>query len=327
MKVGIISPFFFGFHTDIANELERQGNEVFLYNERFSDGKIAKVSLRFFPLFVKNKVDRYYANMLKDIEDKNLQKIIVIKGEAVPIWFLKLLREREINVVYYLYDSVKNNAFMLEKSFYFDRVYTFDNHDAEAYNWRLLPLYIRSYSIQGSTIEPLENRYNKNVFFIGTLHGDRFALAKKFISDNQNLLDNINLKIYFYSPSRVITVKNILQYGFYHKDYIIIRHRPFSKKELDVIMEKSKAVLDFHHPNQTGLTARTWEAIEHGKKIITTNSMIKTYDIYDPELFALIDRENMKIDLEWLLNSYSISVERLEKYTLKEFVRILMEGD
>jgi len=61
-------------------------------------------------------------------------------------------------------------------------------------------------------------------------------------------------------------------------------------------MKKSKIVIDIQHPNQTGLTMRTIEAIGSYTKILTTNHDIINYDFYNPNNVLIIDRNNPQFD-------------------------------
>ena len=41
---------------------------------------------------------------------------------------------------------------------------------------------------------------------------------------------------------------------------------------------------------------RTFEAIGSGKKVITTNSEVKKYPFYSPDVFYVVDRNNIVLD-------------------------------
>ena len=51
----------------------------------------------------------------------------------------------------------------------------------------------------------------------------------------------------------------------------------------------SNVVLDLPYPGQTGYTHRLIEALANGKKVITTNTLVKNERFFNPEQIHLID--------------------------------------
>jgi hypothetical protein len=83
-------------------------------------------------------------------------------------------------------------------------------------------------------------------------------------------------------------------------------------------MSSCQAVLDIHHPGQSGLTMRTFEVLASGKKLITTNENVRNHDFYDPTLISIIDRNNPIINLNFLeLESKVISQSFFSMYSCK----------
>ena len=62
------------------------------------------------------------------------------------------------------------------------------------------------------------------------------------------------------------------------------------------------------------------------RKLMTTNTNIKQYDFYRPEDQIVIDRHNVKIDVEKLKQTYvDIPDDVYQKYSLRSWVREIFE--
>lgn len=61
----------------------------------------------------------------------------------------------------------------------------------------------------------------------------------------------------------------------------------------------SNVVLDLPFQEQTGYTHRLIEALANGKKVITTNSNIKTENFYKSDQIKVIDFINPEFDYKW----------------------------
>jgi hypothetical protein len=71
----------------------------------------------------------------------------------------------------------------------------------------------------------------------------------------------------------------------------------FTKVDSNALM---KAILDIEHPNQRGLTMRTFETMGAQKKLVTTNALIAEYDFFDTSNICILDRKNPKIPKDFL---------------------------
>lgn len=292
-----ISPRFFNLEDYIFEELKNRFDNVYFYDERINNSKLNKILLRKFPSVKKMTLDRYYAKIFNQINE-HTEFIFVIKAENLPVWFLKKVKETYPNIIliHYMYDPISNYPKILEKVKYFDKCMTFDEADAMKYNWIHRPLFY----------PPLIDEYRDNKketkytgAFIGTLHSDR-AIVMDNIKKNLPNKQKDHLYIYFYIP-----LYSMFYYGKYLKRNFKNMHlrnvstTPIPASETYEIMSRSEFIIDIHHDNQTGLTARTLESIGMRKKLITTNPNIIKYDFFDPTNILVIDKNNVKIDKEW----------------------------
>jgi hypothetical protein len=98
-----------------------------------------------------------------------------------------------------------------------------------------------------------------------------------------------------------------------------------SKESIFTIFSESNCIIDIQHPNQSGLTMRTLEAVGARKKIITTNPNVMRYDIYDPANIQVVDRLNPEVDARFFHTAYvKLPDEVYQKYAIENFLLDLL---
>ena len=96
---------------------------------------------------------------------------------------------------------------------------------------------------------------------------------------------------------------------------------PMSQNDLLNLYRKSRIIVDMQHPNQTGLTLRTMEALGSKKKLITTNPDIVNYDFFDPQNILVVDRKKPDISEHFFRTTYSpIPKNIYEKYSVDSWL-------
>jgi len=99
------------------------------------------------------------------------------------------------------------------------------------------------------------------------------------------------------------------------------------RKETIRIMSDSRVLLDIAQPKQEGLSFRIFEAMKLGKKIITTNRSVTTYDFYDAKNIFVWENENTIPAKEFFTLPYSpLATGTIEKYSLENWVRTIFEA-
>jgi hypothetical protein len=321
----LISPKFFGYEQAIKDKLILMGAQVTFVDDRPGNGLFSKGFIRLNKRFLKSKINRYYSQVKTQIFNKKFDIVFLLNPEALPIWFLNSCKSQWSNAYYvmYMWDSIKNRKHTLDFVPFCDRVFTFDLDDASLHNFSFKPLfYLDTYTAIRQADYPIKY----DVCFMGTLHSDRYAIAKevKDWCDRQGLRSFF----YFYMQSRILYYFN----KFRRKNMIAPRSDvSFSKlSTLEVVhkVASSKVILDIQHPKQTGLTMRTLEAIGAGKKLITTNPKIKEYDFYQSENIAIIDRLNpiKELDSSFFLDPPKpIPEETIQSYSIGRWLQDLLQ--
>lgn len=101
-----------------------------------------------------------------------------------------------------------------------------------------------------------------------------------------------------------------------------VHTEPIPKSRIDEISSRTKCIIDINHPYQTGLTMRTIEMVGLKRKLMTTNANITEYDFYRPENQIVLDRKNLKLNIENINSDYiDIPEEVYQKYSLEYWVR------
>lgn len=304
-----ISPKFFGYEKIIKEKLENLGAIVDYFDDRPSNDFLTKVFIRLkLKFFVNKKINNYYNALYNYIKDKNYDYIFVVSPETFSFKELEIIKNLKPNAktILYMWDSFENkNSFNTIELF--DEVFSFDNRDAQKYDLSFLPLfYIEEY-------EKLETKKHEfDITFIATAHSDRYKIAKKV----NKVLDNYKSYYYFYLPSKIMYY--IRKYFVKNYEYGNIEDFSFKPLEHSKIFDyfsKSKVILDINHPNQYGLTMRTFECLGAKKKLITTNQNILEYDFYNPNNIMVINRNNPVIDKIFFDSPY----EELESGVYKKY--------
>ena len=301
-KVLFIAPHFFDYEIEIMRKMERLGAEVFFYDERPSNSVFTKTMIRLNRRFLHLSIKRYFARMMKEMNGRLVDYILIIKGETMSSSLLEEMKREfpDAQIILYLWDSVRNNPNIKALIPLFDRALTFDPDDAREEK-KLIhrPLfYLDEYAEAASKTE-----YAYDACFIGTLHSDRFAVIKKVSAA-------IGGKIFYYMffHTRLLYLAHrVFDRAFKGASIGMFRFKPLGKNDTVNAIASSRAVIDIQHPRQKGLTMRTIEIFGAKRKLITTNESIKQYDLYDPRNILVIDRENCVIERAFFEKPYAES--------------------
>jgi len=312
-----ISPEFFNYHKYIKRKLESFGAKVDFFNERPTINSktlnhfLNNIPKHIYSLFVK----RYFDKMLK--KNKEYDYLFLIRGEVIPEEFIKKLKNkhRNIKLIMYQWDSINNNPNVLNIIDYFDFVYSFDYKDSILNKTvKFRPLFF---------IDPYKNikkRFTSiDVLFIGSYHSDRLKIIKEINNECERL--NLSFYNHLYLPKISFLKKKYLEREF-NDGFEWFNNNKLNEKQIINLISKSKIILDIQHPDQTGLTMRTIEAIGAKKKIITTNHNIKKYDFYNKNNINIIDRNNIQIKEQVLSSNYKELPKKIyKKYSLEFWLK------
>jgi len=325
-KILYISVKTFNYELEIANKLRELGAKVDYFDERPSNSILTKGIIRLKRSFFQKKIDGYYRNILKKIEFKKYDFFFLVKGEAIPSFFLAKLKllQKDCTFIYYTWDSFENNSNALSILHFFDKKLTFDRLDAEKFKLEFRPLfYIDKYKNIKNIKKP---KYK--MLFLGTAHSDRYRISNAIV--NWCTKYDFSAFTYYYMQSKLVYfLKSKFDTSFKDFDYQKLSFTSLGIDEIIKYYEDSLIILDINHPNQKGLTMRTFEALGAGKKLITTNNEIEKYCFYNSNNVFVIDRNN--IDLKKIFfesNFIPLSEEMLFEMSISGWLKsIFTEND
>ncbi|WP_116999656.1 glycosyltransferase family protein [Desertimonas flava] len=294
----LITPSFFGYEKDIVAEFERQGFDVTLIDERPSNSSLVRAAIRWSRQSLKYLIDRYYLEQHRRIEGLAFDTVVVVKGEAVPRWFLEALRSQtsQARWIYYTFDSIANNPNSVEILDLFDVRFSFDPNDvAQRADLTYLPLFYTSDfetgGVRQPSSRPATRRPRWDVCFVGTLHSDRYPIVSAACPEGADAFVHLFVQArWYFAVTKYVT-----------REHTNVSWSQVSTTSLprDVIaarFRESHAVLDIPRTDQAGLTMRTFETLATGAILVTTNQFIRHEPFYDPSRVVLIERDADGID-------------------------------
>ncbi len=293
-KILFFGPVTFNYEKAIVDELERQGAQVVYRSDKPGHSFLIKVLVRLFPKMLWGYSDRVFGRWFAKNGPAECDIVFVIKGEGLSPRFLDVLKGQYKNAkfIFYLWDSIKNvrNAELLIPKF--DYLYSFDPEDCRQYPlFKYRPLFfLEQYRVSAPT-------EGKGCFFIGTLNGDRPAVIShvldalpKTIAFDYSLFVRNDIELFF---------RRLFDNALKHLDPVRLIRTPMTAQIVSQRFQTSAAIVDIEHPNQVGLTMRTFEVLASGKKLITTNKNIATHDFYHPSRICIIDRIDPKLETDF----------------------------
>jgi len=316
-RILFISPEFFGIDKSIMHVLEEMGAKVQWFDERSIKSSFFRAINSVCSHFFYFQSNNYYKKICGEIKD-DIDIILIIKGDMISRKTIELLRRRfkNVEIILYLYDSVRNINGILNRVGLYDEVLSFDPKDCKEFGFEFRPLFC--------DFENKQKRKEKEVIydicFYGTMYGDRFRIVNRV----QEYCKRQGMRFFSFCYLRGKFMA--LYYWITEKEYRkmqkgMISFKAKSTAEIEDIVASSKIVLDANDVNQQGLTIRTLETLMSGKKMITTNKDITNYDFYNPNNILVVDRDNIQITEEFMESEYiEIDPCILTKYSAEGWV-------
>lgn len=299
-----VSVCFFDYEKIIKKKLEERGAKVDFFDERPSNSIFVKGLIRIKKSAYALQIKNYYDRILKDLLGKKYDYFLLIKGEVIPIYFISKIKEMnpDIILIYYNFDSFYNNPNALEFVNLFDKKLTFDADDAVQYDMEFRPLFY-SDDYKKLKSENHQSQKDYDISFIGTAHSDRYLISEAIAKEAKRL--GLTHFAYYYSQGKLVYFyKKIFDKSFKRFDYKKLSFQSLTHNQIINIYKNCNYILDINHPGQKGLTMRTFETLGSGNKLITTNQDIKKYNIYKSGNILVIDRNNVKLDIDFFNKEY-----------------------
>lgn len=300
----------FNLENQIKSKLESLGAIVHFYDERLKDSNLSKAIIRVNKNILKTRIEKYYRSILATFKNNTVDYLFVVRGEVVPEFFLKHFKKDhpDCTFIFYNWDSFINTPNTSTLLHLYDKAFSFDPQDAKQYNISFRPLY---YIDDYKNIKTSQSQ-KYDVLFLGTAHSDRYIISTK-VKDFVEKHGKTMFCYYFMHSKWVYYFKKFFDNTFQYMDVKRLSFRSLSLNEILKLYGESRVILDINHPNQKGLTMRTFEAIGAKKKLITTNAEIAKFSFYNKENIFILDRNNFNLDISFFESSYQDIPEDIYK--------------
>lgn len=322
-KVLLIMPLFFGYEAAIKNALEKEGASVSLIYENINDIYMGyKIVYRYIKPLQKATTYQYYKKNLLSGE-KKYDYVLVIRGFSISEEILQVIREEaaeDCRYILYLWDSIKRVPNPLKIAHMFDRVYTFDHQDAKDYGWEYHPTFYID------DLADADKGKDIDIAFVCSMHSLRYQILKALEAFSEKL--GLNLYSHVYLNKTIFFKYKYLDRKplFVNMPKDELKHYMLSLEETYSLYQRSKIVVDFTNPEQTGFTQRTFEAMGNGCKLITSNPYVKELDFYNEKNVLVYEGADIQIP-EWFVREPYEKPDRLvrEKYSLTNWIRTILQ--
>jgi len=317
-----IGPETFNYEKEIVGEMESLGAQVVYRSDKPGNAFLLKAILRLFPRILWGYSDHVFKQWLSLYGPPDCDVVLVIKGEGLSPKFIDFLKKKYANAkfIFYLWDSISNVRNVKLKLSKFDHLYSFDPRDCERdRRLKYRPLFFLE------RYRSSEKNHGSGCFFIGTLNGDRPAVIARLI---RSLPKNIEFNYWLFVRNKIeLFFRRFFDSSLRRLDQTRLLNSPMLSAVVSQNFQHSAAIVDIEHPNQVGLTMRTFEVLASGKKLITTNKNIFHHDFYHPSRICIIDRSNPRLDPDFFdYEAVPLPDSFYSKYSLQGWLLELLES-
>lgn len=319
-SIAVIMPFYFNYENIIKINLEKRGYKVYLINDNWDElSFVNHLNNVYFQENAKTKKEEYYILQIKKLPEK-LDYILIITGRSLSPNILKKIRKKYIcsQIIMYQWDGVAQAPQAKYIAEYCNKCFTFDISDANKFGWIYRPLFF------DDSFKKTKKQYD--LAFICSIHSERIKLFHQLERVCQD--KNLNMYDYMYCDlTRYIRQRYLKKNPEFN---ISPQKLKFSKLPFNKTVEiynRTKCLVDYKYPTQTGFTMRTIESIGYRTKIITNNKEIVNQDFYDPHNVYIYDIDNFEIPDKFLEGTYfELDKEIYYKYSINGWIDDIIGG-
>lgn len=321
-KILFLSVSFFKYERAIAKRLIEIGADVDFYDERPSNSNFSKGIIRLNKKLYQSQITKYYNDIVSEIQHKKYDYFLLIKGEAIPVFFLEKIRELnpDMEMIYYNFDPLKEYPNLISNLKYFDKKITFEYDDSVTYGLNFRPLF---YLDEYKSLHQNSKAPEYDIVFIGSAHTDRYVVGEQVKAKAESL--QLKTFFYYYAMGKIaFRIKKLIDKNLKKFDNNKLSFEKLSHQQIIDYYQKSGSVLDINKPFQYGLTIRTFEVLASGRKLITTNTDIKNYPFYNSKNIWVLDRDNIQLEQDFFKTDFEpLDEKTLYMMSLDSFIECL----
>lgn len=320
----LICPKFYGYEGLILNELKKHFEKIdVIYENREWVSLWHRFVYVYVPSIKKKVLDKFYIDTINTIT-ADVDTVLAIRGSSLSMTVMEYLKKMYGNscqYIMYQWDGVKNNPEILKVVDYFDNIYTFDIEDSKKYGWVYRPLFFDSGKI-------IKTTKDIDIAFLCSLHSQRAQVLKSLKEycreHNLSIFSNMYCNRLAYYKWKYIGRKPEYK-NTNNKD---VSFKSLSLEETYKMYSRSRIIVDYTHPNQTGFTMRTIEALGNKCKLVTNNKLIKNADFYNPHNVYVYEGTHVEIPIDFADSEYEeVDGKLYQYYSLNGWLNTLLGND
>jgi hypothetical protein len=237
-------------------------------DEKHSNSNAAKIFYRLgMGHWRLSPLPKYLARTADRIISSGCTDVLIISPEVIDRKFVNHLYQAGLRVHLYSWDGSGNKGGYIEYLDLLSGRGTFDPNDAERLGIEYFPLFALNDFAEITKSNNVEKIYD--ISFCGTMHSSRSKIIFQIIQIAHKRCLNLKLMLYYHSKF-LFVIRSLFDWSgmrLLNK----IKSRSFDKNDIALSMAQSNFVLDIAHPRQAGMTARTFEALICGARLLTNN--------------------------------------------------------
>lgn len=229
----------------------------------------------------------------------------------------KLFAKHNVKSYLLLINSMKSNTLRQIRHDYnslkWDAILTFDDQDAEKYNFHKVGYCYYSKQDEKELSQNTRAGYS-DAYFIGSFKRDR----KDEILSVYERLRELDIKTEFHLMKSVTDKSSELPYrneiDYFSADRGLI---PYSEVLASVL--NTNTIIEIVQEGQSGPSLRYYEAVCYNKKLLTNNSFIKDFPFYDERYMKVYD-DPKEIDAKWLKDKTAVNYGYHDEFSPKHLL-------
>lgn len=259
----IIPRHFYSFEDQFTRNLEERGYRVTVANDEYPANNFGKILGKLNIPIIRPLTERKIARDFLD--GKLFDVILIFKGRGINAALIKKMAQASRRIIGYNWDSFKYNKAPLRWYKHSTRYYTFDYRDSINYNIPVVELF--------SSTKELGEGVPKDIALSAIFRNHSGRL--KYLDRVLKILKEPDPYIFIFEQNIFFFVINFLKNPrLYLKYRAYISFDALSHKQYIDVLQRSRVTVDYAHPQQSGLTMRSFEALSTNTGIITNNANI-----------------------------------------------------
>ncbi|WP_339345905.1 hypothetical protein [uncultured Sphingomonas sp.] len=273
-RLAVVGPTFFSYTQAIVAEFQRRGVSIVAtfdekHSNRVHDKILYRLGLAHHRL---SALPRHLRAVTDGIIAASATDVLLVGVEVIDRAFVERLVQRDIRVHFYTWDGTANKDRFLSYLDLLSSRATFDPSDAARHAMAYVPLFAEAVFDERRHVSAPSR--DLDVGFCGTVHSSRADIVTALMDVERPRPLRLQLMLYYHSR-RLFALKALVSASA-KRLLPQISDRSFSKEAIAAMFARSRYILDVPHPGQAGMTARTFEALLAGARLLTFGPAART---------------------------------------------------